>query len=124
MRTRMMAIAAILLFCTSCSAAPVVDTSWLVGSWEKIQDEDGPSKDVIRFNDDGTYVSFGPNCEERSLQYFVWNGNVFLMVDMPKGPVALVFRPDTTHQQMTFTSPRTLNNALYKKAESSSCRKS
>ena len=103
-------------------AAPPNTADWLVGTWQKTLDEDNAPPDKMLFRADGTFVSYGKHCEERVNPYFIHDGNVFLVVGIPdKGPVALVFRPSQDRQSLTFTSPRTLNNARYEKRPPAAC---
>ena len=99
------------------------DLGWLVGTWQKTQDEDGTSPDTLRFRNDGTWVAYGPDCEECIYKYFVHGGDVFLFIPIEKGPVALVYRPNSSHSALTFTSPRTRNNAVYEKVANPICGK-
>ena len=109
---------------SGCSkSAPPITADWLVGTWQKTLDEDNSPPDKVLFRADGTFVSYGKNCEERVNPHFIHDGNVFLMVGIPdKGPVALVFQPSQDRQWLTFTSPRTRNNARYEKRPSAACK--
>lgn len=105
------------------TAAPPTTMDWLVGTWEKTHDEDNSPPDILLFRSDGTFVSYAPRCEERVNSYFMHDGKVFMVIGIPdKGPVALVFQPSQNHQSLTFTSPRTLNNAVYEKRPSATCK--
>lgn len=103
---------------TSAQAEP-----WLVGTWQKTQDEDNSPDDVLKFNDDGTWVAYGPECQEKLYEYFMHKGDVFLFIPIQKGPVSLVFHPSPDKKRLTFTSPRTMNNAIYEKVENPLCGK-
>jgi len=97
--------------------------AWLLGTWQKTQDEDNSPDDVMKFNSDGTWIAYGPGCQEKLFQYFLHEGNVFLVIPIEKGPVSLVFRPSLDKKQLTFTSPRTMNNAIYEKVDKPFCGK-
>lgn len=112
---------------TSLVLSPLVASAeqgptWIVGTWQKTLDEDHAPPDVMTFRADGTFLSFGPKCEQRTNHYFVHEGDAYLVVMIPgKGPVALVFRPNSDKSHLTFTSPRTLQNAQYEKIASPPC---
>ena len=102
-------------------ATAETSNSWLVGIWQKTIDEDNSPDDVIKFNPDGTWVGYGPKCEEKLYKYFVHEGDVFFLIPIPKGPVSLVFRPNEQKTKLVFTSPRTMNNASYEKVKKPLC---
>lgn len=108
----------------SCRAANSRATDhWLLGVWEKTYDEDHAPPDTVKFLPNGTFISYGKNCEERIFLYHLHAGNVYLDIEIPgKGPVALVSRPNQAHTKLTFTSPRTLNNATYERVAHPTCR--
>jgi len=97
--------------------------AWLMGTWQKTLDEDNSPTDTLTFRGDGTWIGYGPRCEETVYQYFVHSGDVFLILPQPKGPVALIFRPNPSNSKLTFTSPRTRNNAIYEKVANPVCGK-
>jgi hypothetical protein len=94
---------------------------WLVGTWQKTMDEDESPADVMKFNEDGTWIAYGPECQEKLYEYFIHNGDVFLVIPIEKGPVSLVFRPSSDKSKLKFTSPRTMNSAIYEKVENPLC---
>jgi hypothetical protein len=94
---------------------------WLVGTWKMISDEDHGTLESIVFRADGRFATYDEQCKEHTNSYFVRNGMVFLVVPQAKGPVALILVPDAKRSSMTFTSPRTLNNAVYKRSEEPRC---
>jgi len=96
-------------------------TSWLVGTWQKTLDEDGSPADALTFKPDGTWIAYGPQCQQAIYHYFLHEGDVFLVLPQSKGPVALVFHPNTGKTTLTFTSPRTKNNAIYEKVAHPIC---
>lgn len=95
----------------------------MLGTWIKTYDEDRDPADSITFRPDGTFATYDDACEEHTNAYFVRNDLVFLVIPLNKGPVALVFRPTEDKSIMTFTSPRTRNNALYVRADKPHCEK-
>lgn len=112
-------LAATFLCQTSCASET---QDWLVGVWQKTQDEDRSPPDTIKFLPNGQFINYGPNCEEKVNPYFLHGGNVYLSIEIPgKGPVALVFKPSGDRKALTFTSPRTLNNAVYEQAPNPPC---
>ena len=43
-----------------------------------------------------------------------WSGDLYVTSEIPgKGPISIVFRPNADGSKLTFTSPRTRNNAVY-----------
>ena len=98
--------------------------AWLLGVWEKTRDEDRDRPDTLKFQADGTFVAYGPGCEEKVYPFHIHKGNVYLDITIPgQGPVALVYRPDQARTSLTFTSPRTLNNATYERVPDPTCGK-
>jgi hypothetical protein len=95
--------------------------TWLLGIWQKTQDEDNSPNDVMKFNADGAWIGYGPKCEEKLFEYFVRNGDVFLIIPLEKGPISLLFRSSTDRKRLTFTSPRTRNNAIYEMVKKPVC---
>ena len=122
-RIHLPAILFALFITSSCQAEkPPTAASWIFGTWEKTQDEDKSPPDTIKFLPNGTFVSYGPNCEEKIFPYHVHGGNIYLDIDiLGKGPVALVYRPNDAHTALTFTSPRTMNNAVYEHVSHPTC---
>ena len=123
-------LAILLLAATLTSASAVTrpdlgeSLSWLYGYWELATDEDGGVKgmDVDEFRPDGTYSILGPNCKPQLGHYHVFDGNIFVAFDVPgKGPIAMIFRPSPTKKTLTYTSPRTRNNATFEKLPGSPC---
>jgi len=107
-------------------AAPAsTNTDWLIGQWTLAEDEDGgrPGMDLDEFFQDGRYIIYGPNCREPPPgSWHMYRGDVYVSLDVPgKGPIALVFRPNAEHTELTYTSPRTRNNAIYRRALPNPC---
>lgn len=107
---------------TACAGARAAAPAWPIGTWEKTIDEDNGPPDSITFRVDGTFATYDDQCREHTNAYFINNGMVFLLIPLAKGPVALVLKPDDDHSSMTFTSPRTQNNAVYVPAGGPHCR--
>jgi hypothetical protein len=98
--------------------------NWLYGYWQLATDEDGGFKgmDVDEFRPDGTYSILGHNCNPQLGRYHVFDGDIYVTFDVPgKGPIALIFRPSVTKKTLTYTSPRTRNNATFEKLPGSPC---
>jgi len=88
----------------------------LIGFWQMIEDEDGgPLGSVIELRSDHKYVAYAKDCSPYpAMPFHVHAGDVFVSNDIPgKGPVSVLFRPSADGTKLTFTSPRTLNNAVY-----------
>jgi hypothetical protein len=105
----------VLLAVTSfaCTAGAPGSTDWPLGTWIKTTDEDNGPADSITFRDDGTFATYDDQCREHRNAYFIQTGMIFLVIPKEKGPVALVLVPTTDKMSMSFTSPRTQNNAVY-----------
>ena len=93
-----------------------------IGYWVMTSDEDGTPTDTMEVRDDGTYVSHGWTCQMAEVvPYHIHNGDLYATIEVPKkGPISIVFR----HRQdgtLSFTSPRTRNNAYYTRAPSNPC---
>lgn len=108
-----------------CMASSLDQSTWFIGRWLLAEDEDGsrPGVDLTEFRADGHYVIYGPDCTTSLIAtYHVYKGDIFVSVDVPnKGPLALVFRPSADRERLTYTSPRTRNNAVYRRAPASIC---
>ena len=87
----------------------------LVGYWTAISDEDGTPADFFEITKNGKYVNYGFDCTVRNeARTHVWEGNLYVTHQIPgKGPIAIIFHPNADGSKMTFTSPRTRNNAVY-----------
>ena len=80
---------------------------WLYGAWTVEHDEDNTPPDVMAFIP-GKYVGYGVDCAYRIEQPFHMNaGDVYVTAEFPKGPIAIVFRPNSDKSRLTFTSPST-----------------
>ena len=95
---------------------------WAVGFWRLTKDEDhGGISDVFEFRADGRWVNYTPSCDNSRGVFFVHHDDLIAMIEVPnKGPIALVFRPNSDHTKLTFTAPRTRNNAIYETVPSPS----
>jgi len=123
--------AAALLACANATAAARGSAAaasespvWLIGQWTLAEDEDGgpPGMDLDEFFEDGRYIIYGPNCRESVATWHMFRGDIYVTLDVRgKGPIALIFHPNAEHTALTFTSPRTRNNAIYRRATTSVC---
>jgi hypothetical protein len=93
-----------------------------VGFWELSHDEDGSPKDTMEIRSDGTYISHGWTCQKADvIPYHIYNGDMYATVEIPgKGPISIIFRrhKDDT---LSFTSPRSRNNAYYSRLNKNPC---
>lgn len=91
-----------------------------------IHDEDkGPLGELIEFTASGEYFSYGKKCTSgKPMRFHVHDGDVYVTSMIKgKGPVSVVFHPVENHAKLTFTSPRTFNNATYSKVSPAPCGK-
>jgi hypothetical protein len=90
---------------------------WLIGTWTPISDEDGTPPDFADFTADGKYINYGYDCSVRTeMSLHIYKGDIYVTGEIPgKGPIAVVFRPDPQGEHLTYTSPRTRNNAVLAK---------
>ncbi|MGY0613460.1 MULTISPECIES: hypothetical protein [unclassified Luteimonas] len=98
-----------------------LDTQF-VGFWELDYDEDGTPRDTMEFTAEGRYVMHGIECDlMESFPYHVYRGNLFVALDVPdKGPIAMIFHSNVDGR-LSFTSPRTRQNAYYKRLSADPC---
>jgi len=98
---------------------------WMVATWTAVSDEDGTPADVMEFRKDGKYVNYGFNCAlAAEMPFHVYAGDIYVTSEVPnKGPISIVFRPSKDKENLTYTSPRTRNNAVYERLPSNPCRK-
>lgn len=96
----------------------------MAGVWTATSDEDGTPADVMEFRADGTYINYGINCAVSGKSPFhVYAGDIYVTSEIPgKGPVSVVFRPSADKTKLTYTSPRTRNNAIYERLPSNPCK--
>jgi hypothetical protein len=94
--------------------AQQMSPSWLVGTWTVISDEDHTPPDFADFTVDGKYINHGFNCSIRAeMSFHIYNGDIYVTAEISgKGPIAMVFRPSSDKKTMSYTSPRTHNNAV------------
>ena len=106
-----------------CSPGVTAQPSELTGVWTAVSDEDGTPADVFELRGNGTYVNYGIGCNiQEEMPYHVFHGDLYVTSEIPdKGPIAIVFRPSRDGKQLTFTSPRTRNNAVYERLASNPC---
>jgi hypothetical protein len=97
--------------------------SWLVGTWTVTFDEDGTPPDFSDFTADGRYINHGFDCSVRTeMPIHFYNGDIYVTGEIPdKGPIALVFRPSPDKKHLTYTSPRTRNNATLERLPGPKC---
>jgi hypothetical protein len=105
------------------AAAGAKEPASLIGVWTATSDEDGTPADVFEIKPGGTYVNYGIGCRVNAeMPYHLFRGDLYVTSEIAgKGPVAIVFRPSKDGSQLTYTSPRTRNNALYEKLPSNPC---
>lgn len=121
MRTIVATILAIASQSSIAAAAERLEPTWLFGAWKVTHDEDNTPPDIMAFKS-GVYVSYGVDCAFRyEWPMHIHGGDVFVKVEWPKGPISIVFRPNADKTKLTFTSPRTRNNAIYEKLPSNPC---
>lgn len=103
--------------------SPDTTSEWFLGQWEMVADEDKSAPyDLMEFRQGGIWVNYGPDCKEFKAQFHVHEGSLYVTFEVAeKGPAAMVFRPTADHSTLTYTSPRTRNNATYKRPERSPC---
>ena len=100
--------------------------SWLPGIWQMTEDQDGgPVGELVEFTVDGNYYFYGKDCiYMHPIRYHVYGGDIYVTNQIPdKGPVSVIFHPIDGNKKLTFTSPRTFNNAVYSKTQLTSCEK-
>jgi hypothetical protein len=110
------------LLCAGCVNAAPTDKmpSWSVGYWAQTQDEDGrPGDDTLEIRPDGAVISYDANCNALAAgTLHLHNGNFYATWIARKGPISMIYAPSADHKSLTFTSPRTGNNAVYEPASS------
>jgi hypothetical protein len=121
------ALAAAAILCSAaCGAAESrPDTTWMTGYWHMTADEDnGPVGGVIEFRPDGTYIGYDRSCNPYpTAEFHVYRDNIYVISIIPgKGPVSVIFHPNSDRSTLTFTSARTHNNAVYERLPGDSCR--
>ena len=102
----------------SCARADQVP-AWTVGFWTQIVDEDGrPGDDTLKFRKDGSFVVYGSKCQQFPVgEFHLYKGNIYATFKTPKGLVSAVYVSSQNNKRLTFTSPRTGNNAVYAPAK-------
>jgi hypothetical protein len=111
---------------TASCAASEVRAAWVVGYWRMIADEDeGPTGGVIEFRANGDYIGYDKYCNPYpTAEYHDHSGNIYVTSEIPgKGPVSVIFHPNSDRSALTFTSARTHNNAIYERLPGNECRK-
>ena len=107
----------------SASTNSAEPTPWFVGLWQNTYDEDHSSlPDTFEFHPDGTWTLYASNCNQVSGVFHTPGNDLFIVMEVPgKGPIALVFRSNSSHTKFTYTSPRTRNNATYERVSKAPC---
>ena len=77
----------------------------------------------MEFRTDGTMVRYEDSCEPLpALTYFLNYGDIYVSTTIPgKGPVAIIFHPNSVHTQLTLTSYRTRKNAVFERKDGGHC---
>jgi hypothetical protein len=123
------------LFIAAAFPASAVDAlnplpSWAIGFWQGFFDEDSPSGpfDYMEFRSDGTVKQYG-YCRDGQptgggvSKYHLSDGDIYVTAEIAgKGPVAIIFRPNSAKTKLTYTSPRTRNNAVYEHHAANPCK--
>ena len=93
-----------------------------VGFWEMSADEDGTPKDTMQIRADGTYIAQGWTCQTHDvIPYHLFKGDMYATIEIPKkGPISIVFRY-LKNGRLSFTSPRSRNNAYYRRLDKNAC---
>ena len=110
----------------ACAAQSESIPSWLPGIWQMTADEDkGPLGELVEFTADGRYFFYGKDCLSMSpLTFHVHNGDVYVTNTIQnKGPVSIIYHPVGNGAALTYTSPRTFNNASYSRTALKACEK-
>ena len=126
MKRLLLAISLLSVVASSCNATSkdIGHAKSVVGVWQMTEDEDGgPLGGVIEFRANSTYVGYAKDCSAYpALPYHIYKGDVFVTNEVPgKGPVSVLFRPSADGTRLTFTSPRTRNNAVYSRSTANRC---
>lgn len=103
------------------SASPRVLNDY-VGFWELSHDEDGSPRETMEVRGDGTYIAHGWSCMTADvIPFHVHDGDMYATIEIPgKGPISIVFRL-LEDGRLSFTSPRTRNNAYYSRLDRNPC---
>ena len=114
---------ALLLLCAIASfQAHGGNTNPYVGYWVMDFDEDGTPADSMEITASGEYINLGWQCQIRTVvPYHIHNNDLYVTVEVAKkGPTATIFRL-LDDGRLSFTSPRTRNNAYYRRIERNPC---
>jgi hypothetical protein len=102
-------------FASQAALAP----TWSLGFWRLAHDDDGLGiSDVLEIRKNGTWVNYTPRCDTSKGLFDVFHDDLIVVSERKKGPTAIVFRANSEHTRLTFTSPRTLNNSIYERVAS------
>ena len=125
MLVRTVLAVAVALGSFACSASDRSDPTWVIGYWHMTSDEDNESiGGVIEFRANGQYIGYDKNCNlYPTAEYHGHRGNIYVTSEIPgKGPVSVIFHPNSNRSTLTFTSARTHNNAVYERLAGNKCR--
>ena len=125
MTRRMLAnfLVTLLILCVSAGARSEDSNFWMAGFWGATSDEDKSPLDVMEFRKDGTWANYGHKCGRYAESRFhVFEGDIYVKLEHPKGPIAIVFHPSFGKRKLTYTSPRTRNNAVYERLAGNPCK--
>jgi hypothetical protein len=120
---KIVAVISAMIAAASCAAVER-DAFKATGFWHMTADEDnGPLGEVIEFRADGTYASYDRDCSVlAAVKFHVHDQDVYVTSTIPgKGPVAVIFHPSADGSRLSFTSPRTRNNAIYERIPGNKC---
>ena len=87
-----------------------------MGFWQMTSDEDnGPLGEIVEFRSNGTYIAYDKNCDDfPPLPLHVYAGDLYVTSVLPgKGPVSIVYHLGGDGKTLSYTSPRTRNNAYF-----------
>jgi hypothetical protein len=126
MAWKLVVMVLVVILTSSCGRfeEPSQGSAWSAGFWRMTADEDnGPLGEVMEFTADGGYIWHGRDCVAYpQIDAHVHNGDIYVTSTIPgKGPVAVIFHPNADHTQLTFTSPRTKNDATYQRISGNKC---
>ena len=109
---------------SACSSERQSVPPWLPGIWKMTADEDnGPLGELVEFTVDSKYYFYGKDClSMKPLGFHIHDGDIYVTNTIQgKGPVSVIFHPADDRSTLVFTSPRTFNNAIYRKTPLTAC---
>lgn len=95
------------------------EATWPTGYWTQVEDEDGQaSDDTFQVLADGSVLTYDKQCRViASGLSHIHDGILFVTWESKKGPIAIAYVPSQNRKRLTFTSPRTGNNAVYSRSQ-------